>query len=211
MSQELTVTAAAAKRRSTKAFKTDPIPDDILKKILDATIAAPSSFNMQPTRIVLIRSDEQKQALAAVAWGQKQILQAPVTMIFAVALRGWEKNLEPIVQQAVSAGAWGDKMAAMARAAVPDFQKNLGSREREYAVKDAIISATHAALAAEALGLGSCFMNGWVEEGVKKIIGVEGNPDIAIALLLPIGYALETPKNPGRLPQSQTVFIDRFV
>ena len=210
MIQELPVYKAALKRRSIKAFKTDPIPEPILQKLIDATLSAPSSWNFQPTRIVLIQSEEQKQALADVAWGQKQLLQAPVTFVFAASVRGWEKNMGKIIQQAVEQGAWSAGFGDFIRQNAPGFQNSLGAKQREYALKDAMIAATTTALAAESLGLGSCFMNGWEEEGVKKVIGAEGDEDIAIALVLPVGYALDTPKNPGRLPQEDMVFIDRL-
>ena len=45
---------------------------------------------------------------------------------------------------------------------------------------------------------------------MKKVIGAEADEDLAIALLLPIGYAAETRKNPGRLPLSYNVFVDKI-
>ena len=74
----------------------------------------------------------------------------------------------------------------------------------------AMIAATHTALAAEALGLSSCFMNGWLEDKVKAVIGAADQPNLEIALLLPIGYGAEPRKNPGRLPLSVNVSVDRL-
>jgi nitroreductase len=63
-----------------------------------------------------------------------------------------------------------------------------------------MIAATHATLAAESLGLSTCMMNGWMEDKVKAVIGAENDSDLAIALVLPIGYAAEPRKHPGRMP-----------
>ncbi|GAA6622089.1 hypothetical protein NUACC26_079110 [Scytonema sp. NUACC26] len=52
-------------------------------------------------------------------------------------------------------------------------------------------------------------MNGWIEEKVKEVIGATGNPDIAIAVLIRVGYAAEPRRDPGRLPLSYNVFVDR--
>ena len=71
-----------------------------------------------------------------------------------------------------------------------------------------MIAAIHTALAAEAMGLASCFMNGWQEAAVKKVIGAENRSDIVVALRLPIGYAAEPRQNPGRLTLSKNVFVD---
>jgi len=207
---ELTVADSIRTRRSIKSFKNDPIPEGILQELLSLMQDAPSSWNFQPTRVVMIRSMAQKEALAAAAWGQKQILEAPVTFVFAVSIRGWEKNMGEILKSGVSSGAWPQKFADWIGENAPGFQKGLGDKEREYAIKDAIIMATTLALAAQSKGYSNCYINGWDEAKVKEIIGAEGDSDIAIALLLPIGLPNSLPKHPGRLPSAKTIFTDRI-
>jgi len=207
---ELTVADSIRARRSIKSFKNDPIPEGVLQELLSLMQDAPSSWNFQPTRVVMIRSMAQKEALAAAAWGQKQILEAPVTFVFAVSIRGWEKNMGEILKSGVSSGAWPQKFADWIGENAPGFQKGLGDKEREYAIKDAIIMATTLALAAQSKGYSNCYINGWDEVKVKEIIGAEGDSDIAIALLLPIGIPNSLPKHPGRLPSAKTIFTDRI-
>ena len=207
---ELTVADSIRARRSMKSFKSDPIPEATLQELLSLMQDAPSSWNFQPTRVVMIRSMAQKEALAAAAWGQKQILEAPVTFVFAVSIRGWEKNMSEILKLGVSSGAWPQKFADWIGENAPGFQKGLGDKEREYAIKDAIIMATTLALAAQSKGYSNCYINGWDEAKVKEIIGVEGDKDIAVALLLPIGLPNSQPKHPGRLPSAKTIFTDRI-
>jgi nitroreductase len=206
----LSVPEAIRVRRTTKKFKPDPIPEATLKELVALTLAAPSSFNMQPWRVVMVDDPQQKEALAKASWNQPQVTTAPVTFIFAVSIRGWEKTLEQTIQTASELSAWTEKTANYFRGSVPGFQDSLGDKQREYAIKDGIIAATHLALAAESLGLNSCFMNGWIEENVKEIIGAKGDPDIAIALLLPVGYGESSYTHAGRLPEEMTVFRNRL-
>ena len=49
---------AIATRRSIRHFKSDPIPQDILARILNAGIMAPSGKNRQPWRFVVVREDK---------------------------------------------------------------------------------------------------------------------------------------------------------
>ena len=95
---DLTAADAIRARRSIKSFKPDPIPEPVLEELLSLMQDAPSSWNFQPTRVIMIRSKEQKEALSAAAWGQKQILEAPVTFVFAVSIMGWEKNMDEILK-----------------------------------------------------------------------------------------------------------------
>lgn len=206
----LSVPDAIRRRRTTKKFKPDPIPEATLKELVALTVAAPSSYNLQPWRIVLVTDPAKRAALTKAAYNQAQIATAPVTFVFAVSLHGWEKTLEQTIQTASELGAWNEKAVAYFRTAVPGFMNSLGPKLREYPIKDALIAATHLALAAESLGLNSAFMNGWDEDAVKEVIGAKGNDDIAIALLMPVGYSDGSYGHAGRLPQSVTVFENQL-
>jgi Nitroreductase family len=81
--QSLDVPSAIAQRRSIKTFKSDPISPELLHQLVELTVAAPSSYNIQDWQIVLVQSEAQKAALSAASWNQQQIIQAPVTFVFA--------------------------------------------------------------------------------------------------------------------------------
>jgi nitroreductase len=206
----LDVPTAILQRRAIKTFKPDPIAPDLLKQLVELTVAAPSSYNLQDWRIIVVQDDAQKAALSEAAWGQQQIVQAAVTFVFAADAVAGDGDLTPIYDQGLATGAWTDQTVNYFKTAIPQHQTGLGEKRREYAIKDAMIAATHLVLAAESLGLASCFMNGWIEDKVKAVIGAADNPNLAIAVLVPIGYAAEPRKNPGRLPFNQNVFIDRW-
>ncbi|HLO84647.1 MAG TPA: nitroreductase family protein [Nostocaceae cyanobacterium] len=206
----LDVPSAIIQRRSIKTFKTDPISPELLKQLVELTVAAPSSFNVQPWRIILVQDEAQKAALAEAAWNQKQVIQAPVTFVFAADASAGDQDLTPILEEAARTGAWNEGTVNYFRNAIPQFQQTLGDKRREYAIKDAIIASTHLVLAAESLGLSTCFLNGWIEDKVKAVIGAADNPDLAIAVLVPVGYAAEPRLNPGRLPLSYNVAVDRI-
>jgi nitroreductase len=206
----LSVPDAIRQRRTTKKFKTDPIPEAALNELVALTVAAPSSYNLQPWRIVLVSDPDKRAALTKAAWNQAQVATAPVTFVFAVSLHGWEKTLEQTIRMGSDLGAWNERTCAFFRDNIPGFQRGLGDKRREYAIKDAMIAATHLALAAESLGLNSAFMNGWMEDAVKEVIGAKDNPDIAIALLMPVGYGDASYGNAGRLPQDITVFQNQL-
>ena len=55
------------RRRSIRKFKPFPIPEEDLKKILEAGRLAPSGGNRQPWQFIIVRASETKRALAAAA------------------------------------------------------------------------------------------------------------------------------------------------
>jgi nitroreductase len=208
--QALDVPTAILQRRSIKTFESTPIPANILKELLTLTVAAPSSYNLQDWRIILIQDETQKAGIAEACFGQQQPIQAPMTVVFAADPNAWKKDLTPIYEQGLTKGVWTPETVAYFKSAIPKFQASLGNLTREYAVKDAMIAATHFVLAAESLGLSTCFMNGWSEERVKTVLGASDDLDLAIAVIVPIGYPAELRGNPGRLPLKYNVFVDRM-
>ena len=113
------------------------------------TVAAPSSFNIQDWRIILVQDEAQKAALSAAAWNQQQIIEAPVTFVFAADPQGGEKDLTAIYEQGLASGAWPEKAVNHFKTVILQFQEGLGDKRREYAVKDAMIAYSHLAIAAE--------------------------------------------------------------
>jgi nitroreductase len=204
----LDVPSAILQRRSIKTFKSTAIAPGIIQELLTLTVAAPSSYNLQDWRIVLIQDETQKAGIAEACFGQQQPIQAPMTVVFAADPNAWKKDLSPIYEQGLAKGVWTPETVAYFKSAIPKFQASLGGLTREYAVKDAMIAATHFVLAAESLGLSTCFMNGWSEEKVKSVLGMTDDPDMAIAVIVPLGYAAELRGNPGRLPFHHNVFVD---
>lgn len=198
-------------RRATKQFTDKPISQEVLDELIELTTTSPSSFNLQDWRIVVVKSPEQRRALAAAAYGQSQVVTAPVTFVFAADTKAWSpEHLAPIFDEARRRGAWPDKVIDYYGNAIGAGQQALGEKQREYAVKDAMLAAAHLMIAASSLGIDSSPMNGWVEAEVKKVIGAGDNPDIAIACLVSVGYGAGGFGNPGRLGVGQTVFIDRL-
>jgi nitroreductase len=66
------------KRRSTRKYKEDEIPEEVLHRVLEAARLAPSGKNYQPWKLVLVKDKELKVKLAQAARGQMFIAEAPV-------------------------------------------------------------------------------------------------------------------------------------
>lgn len=68
------------KRRSIRKFKPDPIPQPVLKRVLEVGRIAPSDKNIQPWRFIVISDEGIKRALAKACNCQWFIAQAPVVI-----------------------------------------------------------------------------------------------------------------------------------
>jgi len=68
-------------RRSVRAFRSDPVKEEDLQRILDAARLAPSAGNCQPLELVVVRDRATRQRLALAAHGQSFIAEAPVAIV----------------------------------------------------------------------------------------------------------------------------------
>ncbi|RLF12329.1 MAG: nitroreductase family protein [Thermoprotei archaeon] len=68
-------------RRSVRAFRPEPIPDDLLTKVLEAGTWAPSAGNLQPWEFIVVKSQEMKVKIARAALHQMWITEAPVVVV----------------------------------------------------------------------------------------------------------------------------------
>lgn len=208
----ISVSDAIRSRRSHRHYRPDPIPGPVLDRLLELTLEAPSAWNFQGRSIVVASDRVIRSALEDATGGQPHPREAPVVLVFLAKTRAWKEDNADIFDAARRNRAWSERFAAGSAESSRRFQEDLAERglEREYAVKDAVIAASFAMLAATELGLACSPMNGWNEAHVKEAIGIDDRDDIAVALLLPVGYAAEERRHPGRRPISSSVHYQQY-
>lgn len=68
-------------RRSIRKYKQTPVPEPLLKDVLNAARLAPSADNAQPWKIIVVRDEQTKSRLCPACNGQKFIAQAPLVLV----------------------------------------------------------------------------------------------------------------------------------
>ena len=61
---------AIKRRRSIRSYTSDPVPDDVLDKVLDMARWAPSAGNCQPWKFIVVHDSEVKRSLCKAALGE---------------------------------------------------------------------------------------------------------------------------------------------
>jgi nitroreductase len=96
MTTPLSVPDAIRRRRNVRHFAPDPIDDALLIQLIDLTVAAPSSWNFQPWRIVVVRDEARRLLLCDACFRQPQVREAPVSFVFAISHSGWRATLDEV-------------------------------------------------------------------------------------------------------------------
>ena len=68
-------------RRSVRGYRPDPIPEDVLHRVLEAARLAPSAGNRQPARLVVITQAEARRKVTEMCGNQSFIAEAPVVIV----------------------------------------------------------------------------------------------------------------------------------
>lgn len=68
-------------RRSIRRFRETPVPENLLKEVLNAARLAPSADNAQPWKIIVVRDEQMKQKVTQACNGQKFLVQAPIVLV----------------------------------------------------------------------------------------------------------------------------------
>src|SRR4051812_4626404 len=76
-----TAADAALSRRSIRQYAPTAIPEADLRELLRLAGRAPSAYNVQPWRFVVVQDEALKTKLAEAAYGQQQVLRAPATIV----------------------------------------------------------------------------------------------------------------------------------
>lgn len=203
-----TVPEAILRRRATRKFDpARPVPDDLLARILGLATHAPSSFNLQPWRFLVVRSERNRRRLRACAFNQPKVSEAPVVVIVLGYLRGHETDLGPMLDRRVALGGMTPEAAAEARgraSAALGRHPDLAA----WAARSAMLAAATMMLAAQGLGVDSAPMEGFDAAKVKAEFGVPD--DHVVCCLVALGYALERDPFPGRFSLDHVCFEEHF-
>ncbi len=171
-------------RKSVRAYLDKPIPSDAKKAILEAALQAPTAGNMTLYTILDITDPDIKSRLAVTCDDQPFIATAPMVLIFCADYYRWYQLFCRHVSQ-VRTPAHGDLLLANA---------------------DAFIAAQNAVVAAESLGIGSCYI-GDITENFEIHRELLNLPDHVIPTCM-ICFGYPTPQQSSRVKPNRFTVND---
>jgi len=174
--------------RSIRAYKPDPVSDETLDQVLRAATRASTSGNMQTYSIIVTRDASRRARLWEIHFRQEMIKQAPVLLTFCA---DWNRM-----------NRW-----CRACGADPGYDNLLSFL---VGAADAFVAAQNAAVAAEGLGLGICYM-GTTLGSPRELIEFFGlPPGVFPVTTLVVGHPDEDPEPRSRLPLESIVHRERY-
>ncbi|MBD3263017.1 nitroreductase family protein [Candidatus Woesearchaeota archaeon] len=164
-------------RRCVRKFKKKEIPEEVLYNVLEAARWAPSSGNLQNTRLLIIKDKAKKEFIVKEALGQTFIADAPVVLIVC-------SDTDIIKRHYDERG------------------------EKLYAIQNTAAAIQNILLAAYNQGLAGSWIGAFKEVRLRKKFEI---PDkIDIHAIIPLGYPVEHPYAPARIPLSDILYFKKW-
>ena len=204
-----TLHQAIFERRSTPSFAEEPIDPEALHEIVRAGLAAPSGYNLQPWRFVVVQTPDQKKRLRAASFNQAKIEEASAVIVACGDADGWRRDLDLMLQQGLD-GGMPESYAAQARSSVPKYLSSFSTeRMQGWLNKHVTIAFTQMMLMAESLGYDTAPMEGFEQDRVREVLKLPLS--FWVVALLAIGKGVGPDKfDGGRFDSNHTVFSEEF-
>lgn len=178
-------------RRTVRAYAEKPLDTALLNELLETAFRASNTGNMQAYAVIVTRDQARKEAIAPLHFNQPQVKQAPVVLTFCVDFNRVSR--------------WCEQ-----RQAEPGFDT---LQSFTYGAIDTIIAAQVFCTAAEANGLGICYL-GTTTYNAGPLCDVLELPSLVVPLTtITVGYpAASTLEGPlsDRLPLEAVVHEERY-
>ena len=176
-------------RRTIRKYSSDPVDDVLLNELLRMGCRASTTGNMQVYSIIITRDEQKKKDLAPLHFNQTMITEAPVVLTFCADFNRFKK--------------W-----CLLRKAEPGYDNFLSFFT---AAIDALLVAQTVCIAAEAKGLGICYL-GTTTYTTNKIVDLLKLPKGVVPVTtVTLGWPSENPEQVDRLPLDAVVHRENYV
>lgn len=207
--------------RALRRFKPDPVPDEVMTKVLDAAIRAPSGSNAQGWLFVVVKDAEKRRQLGAIYHKASQIL----TALYAQRPRAshfTEEQHSRFMSSVTYLFDHMDEAPVLLLACLKSAPTGAAASAFSPEVRDAMAKAARTQgasiypavqniiLACRAFGLSTVLttIHAFFEEEVKAIVGLP--PEVSTFALMPIGYPRDKLGPVRRRPVSEVACLDSY-
>ena len=173
---------------SVRNYKPDPVPTSVIETIVAAAQCSSTSSNLQMMTVIAVTDADKRARVAGWCGNQTHVAQAPLLLVWCADL----KRLDRVC-------------ALRGYSQVTGYVENF-----LVAAADAVIAAQTAALAAESLGLGVCYI-GSIRNRTQDVIELLGLPRLVFPVVgMTMGWPAAPPSVRPRLTTGAVLHFESY-
>lgn len=175
---------AIKERRSIRRFQPTPVPQELIKKILEFAMWAPSGMNQQNWYFVVVTGEKLQELKKICKQAFDRYTEKTLSLVF-------KDNPKVIEYTRRFFYTLGDAPVVICAYRIQTLEGDLTD------IQSVAAAIQNLLLAAHTEGLGTCWMTGptHLEDEINKLFGIK---DKKLQALITIGYPLFTPRAPER-------------
>ncbi len=200
----MNVVDAIQTRRSIKAF--DPqhkMNETEINKLVSLAMLAPTAFNIQHWRFVVVEDPSLRAQIQAVSWNQAQVTEASLLIVLVADVQAWQKQPDRY---------WKDAPQAVADFLVPAIKQYYTGHEqaqRDEVMRSCGMAAMNIMLVAKEMGYDTCPMDGFDFDAVAKLLNLPA--DHTPTMFVTVGKAIkEAWPRGGQLSIDEVLIKNKF-
>jgi len=188
-------------RRSVNFFdETKELSEQTLSEIINMAVLAPSAFNLQPWRIIVVKSENSKERLFKLSNQQEKVKEASLTLILVGKKSAWN-NDNPVWEEMFQSVGGNQEMVDGAKQAAAFLYGSSKERELKFAESNVGLLAMSIMIAAKEYGVDTHPMSGIDFDGIHKEFDLSEDETVVMSLVM--GFFDKTkdlyPRRPRRL------------
>ena len=197
---------AMAFRHACKQFDSEKqIPSEQFESILEVVRTSPSSFGMEPWRLIVVRDPKLRKALKSSCWNQNQITDCSELVIFTTD-NDIVRSDSPYVRKMFERRGMSSEMVDTYLGVYKNYLDPIEADEElleNWTAKQCYIALANMMTYAATLEIDSCPIEGFDKEGVEAILDLDYGRSVAVICAL--GYRMNPQGEQKRLELKQIV------
>jgi len=199
-------TEAMAFRHACKKFDTEKkIPQEEFDSLLEVARTSPSSFGMEPWRLIVVRKPELRKALKSACWNQNQITECSELVIFTTD-NDTVRSDTPYVRKMFERRGLPKEAVDTYMGVYKNYLEPIECDEvllENWTAKQCYIALTNMMTYAATLKIDTCPIEGFDKESVEAILDLEYGHSVAV--ICAFGYRVNPQSPQMRLEMKQIV------
>lgn len=178
-----------------------------ITELLEDAAKAPSSWNLQHWKFLVIHDQQAKEQLLPIAYNQQQVVEAAAVVAVLGDLEA-DQNADRVYQGAVDEGYMSEEVKTTLVSQIKDAYATKPDLAKDEAIRNASLASMQLMLAAKARDLDTCAMGGFnAEELVQSFDIPERYHPV---MLISVGKAVKPAHQTARFPIQEAIVWNKF-
>jgi nitroreductase len=174
---------------SVKKFTDEEVEKEKLEKIFELTTKAPTAFNLQPYRFIVLDSEEAMEKATSSVIPVNGWVRYADKIVVLVGDEEIDVNADQVLEHKLDEDRIDEEKAENLRKMYSDYKNRDSDFMTGWLTRNTVIPATFFMLACKTQGIGSCPVRGFDQDKLSEKLDLKDTE--RPILILPIGYPKE--------------------